>query len=81
MVPYCSCCLCLYFGSAIMLVIVSVPDHCLSFYFGLKILISVAITHLLQIIDSDSLLRRSIRHLRIISIVVLKMLRDELYFA
>ena len=75
MVPYCSCCLCLYFGSSIMLVtyffnfrfilfaasafrklssiyvfsyfpfgfegriwdlIVSVPDHCLSFYFGLK---------------------------------------------
>ena len=84
MVPYCSCCLCLYFGSSIMLVtyfvnfrwlndhlfgkelfilfaasafrklssiyvfsyfpfgfegriwdlIVSVPDHCLSFYFG-----------------------------------------------
>ena len=63
MVPYCSCCLCLYFGSSIMLVtyfvasafrklssvyvfsyfpfgfegriwdlIVSVPDHCLSFY-------------------------------------------------
>ena len=57
MVSYCSCCLCLYFGSAIMLVtyfvllfsyfpsgfegriwdlIVSVPDHCLSFYFAVE---------------------------------------------
>ena len=89
MVPYCSCCLCLYFGSSIMLVtyfvnfrllndhlfgkelfilfaasafrklssiyvlsyfpfgfegriwdlIVSVPDHCLSFYFGSAIML------------------------------------------
>ena len=29
-VPYCSCCLCLY---RIWDLIVSVPDHCLSFYF------------------------------------------------
>ena len=27
MVPYCSCCLCLYFGSSIMLVTYFVKDH------------------------------------------------------
>ena len=94
MVPYCSCCLCLYFGSSIMLVtyfvnfrylndhlfgkelfilfaasafsklssiyvfsyfpfgfegriwdlIVSVPDHCLSFYFPLSIQMFIKVT-------------------------------------
>ena len=49
MVPYCSCCLCLYFGSALWDLIVSVPDHCLSFYFSVSAVFEFFTNHSYQV--------------------------------